>query len=777
MIQSDNLRDALKPWVLRFEEDLLQRTKKDAELLAPFTERYQEAKDGKRTSFTFNIWFEGERTQIAVAWVLSCVFARFLEDNDLIETPYLAGPGDRLQAASDQHVLYFRENPSHTERDYLLHLFTELAQLPALTSFFDAAHNPLWQLGPSGELCREFIFFWRKQHEESGNLEHDFVDPEWQTRFLGDLYQDLSEAARKRFALLQTPDFVEEFILDRTLTPAIETFGFREVRLIDPTCGSGHFLLGAFERLFAKWLEEEPGENPRSLTQKALDGVYGVDLNPFAVSIARFRLLIAALKACGDVQRLRNAPAFQINLAVGDSLLHGRRFRSFEGEETRQEFLPGDEEAFHDETKHFYEVENQEELHRILGQQYHAVVANPPYITVKDKALNKIYRKRYDTCYRKYALSVPFMERIFDLCILESEDGVSPAGFTGQITANSFMKREFGTKLIRQQVGEWDLNLIIDTSGAYIPGHGTPTVLLFGRNRRPTLPHVQLLSGIRGEPKTPENPREGLVWKSIISQLKEASPLNLFIEVQKVERNVIKTHPWILTELGRRINERFETKLAKKVEVVGFGAILGEDEAFLRDLNSHELASINQNYVRSFVEGTRVRDWNVTPISQAIFPYNESIELVQDDSFETSFWFQRSLLGGRKAFSGTTYLECGRPFWEYHQIPIERNQTPLSITFAFVATHNHFVLDRGGKVFNRSAPVVKLPAGASEEDHLRLLGPLNSSTACFWMKQVFHNKGSTVDSRGARQTTDPFEISMSTMELNSKNALYPLTLR
>ena len=84
-------------------------------------------------------------------------------------------------------------------------------------------------------------------------------------------------------------------------------------------------------------------------------------------------------------------------------------------------------------------------------------------------------------------------------------------------------------------------------------------------------------------------------------------------------------------------------------------------------------------------------------------------------------------------------------------------RTPLSIAFAFVATHNHFVLDRGGKVFNRSAPIIKLPRDATEDDHLALLGLLNSSTACFWMKQVFHNKGSTVDDRGARQTTVAFE--------------------
>ena len=54
---------------------------------------------------------------------------------------------------------------------------------------------------------------------------YDFTDPEWNTRFLGDLYQDLSEAARKTYALLQTPEFVEEFILKYTLDPAIEEFG------------------------------------------------------------------------------------------------------------------------------------------------------------------------------------------------------------------------------------------------------------------------------------------------------------------------------------------------------------------------------------------------------------------------------------------------------------------------------------------------------------------------------------------------------------------------
>lgn len=37
--------------------------------------------------------------------------------------------------------------------------------------------------------------------------------------------------------------------------------------------------------------------------------------------------------------------------------------------------------------------------------------------------------------------------------------------------------------------------------------------------------------------------------------------------------------------------------------------------------------------------------------------------------------------------------------------------------------------------------MIKLREGASEEEHLRLLGLLNSSTTCFWLQQVSHNKG------------------------------------
>jgi hypothetical protein len=250
-----------------------------------------------------------------------------------------------------------------------------------------------------GRRCA-LIQFCQRIDPDPGELDHDFGGLD--TRFLGDLYQDLSDAAKKRYALLQTPEFVERFILDRTLSPAIAEFGYRSVQLIDPACGSGHFLIDTFRRLFDMRVRNQPNLPLPSIAQAALDQIAGVDINPFAVGIARFRLLVTTLAACG-IKRLQDAPDFRINVATGDSLLHGRRFTQLD--------LKGDTYVSRDQgVRHVYASEDRDDLTKILGQQYHVVVGNPPYITPKDPGLNQAYRERYATCHMKYALVVPFVD-------------------------------------------------------------------------------------------------------------------------------------------------------------------------------------------------------------------------------------------------------------------------------------------------------------------------------------------------------------------------------
>ena len=514
MINAPQLLADLKRRLTLLEADLRDRINALPELKASLDGEWQAARDVHRTAETFESWSDQVITQAGVHWLLSCVFLRFIEDNTLIDRPWISGTplSGRLSLARDRHEAYFRAHPLESDRDYLLACFTEAGTLPGLHTFFDLAHNPVFRLGISGDAAMSLRQFWQQQDPNTGALLHDFFDPTWNTRFLGDLYQDLSEATRKRYALLQTPEFVEAFILDRTLTPAIREFGYREVRLIDPTCGSGHFLLGGFDRMVGEWSRAEPARHRRDVAQKALDAVSGIDLNPFAVAIARFRLLVAALKVC-DVQRLSEAPDFKINVAIGDSLLHGKRF----GMTANEDMFLGAEHFRGTGLEHAYAGEDLALVQHLLGRQYHAVVGNPPYIVVKDAALNAAYRSRYASCHRQYSLGVTFTERFFELALTQTANNA--AGFVGLITTNSFMKREFGSKLIEQVLPRLDMTHVVDTSGAYIPGHGTPTVILLGRHRPPVSQTVRTVMGIKGEPGTPDDPAIGLVWSAILNQM------------------------------------------------------------------------------------------------------------------------------------------------------------------------------------------------------------------------------------------------------------------
>lgn len=745
MIDATALLSDARKLTKKLVDDL--RDNADHEVL---TAEYATAKSAGRTSLSLPQWAEGIYAQVAVSWVLGAIFVRFCEDNGLVPDAWLSGPGNRRDIAREQRAEYLRQNPSHDDRHWLRHIFSVYAKLPATGDVF-GSHNPLWLLEPSADGAREILQVFQRINPDTGDLAHDFTDPTWNTRFLGDLYQDLSDHAKKQFALLQTPIFVEEFILDYTLEPAIKTFGLKDTDIIDPTCGSGHFLLGAFDRLFKKWVDAEPGTNRRELARRAVDAVAGVDVNPFAANIARFRLLLAALQAGGD-HRLADAPTYPIHIAVGDSLLHTGTQLTLAG--------IGDDDEAQAAAAHGYSTEDLDLATALLNRKWAAVVGNPPYIVVRDPALNSIYRKKYSTCHRQYSLGVPFTERFWDLARNDSNN-VDRAGFIGMITANSFMKREFGKKLIETWMPTHDLTHLIDTSGAYIPGHGTPTVVLFGRSRRPVAATVRAVLGIRGEPTTPVDASKGLVWTSIVRNLDNPGAQTDFVSVADIERRRLHNHPWSIggggaADLKDRLDQVGQS-LSSRISEIGFGAVTRDDEVFLIGGGAASRRRIDNRFIRPLVAGEEVRDWSVNDPVEALWPYSEeTLDAEGQPSLIQALWPWRVQLSSRVAF-GLTQIQRGLYWWEYSMFFRERFRTRMSISFPAVATHNHFVLDRGGKVFNRSAPVIKLQEESTEADHFDLLGVLNSSTACFWMKQVFHNKGSTVDQRGARQTTDPFE--------------------
>ncbi|MFG3657078.1 BREX-2 system adenine-specific DNA-methyltransferase PglX [Streptomyces sp. NPDC047706] len=767
--QAALLKD-LRRQVVILEDDLRARSESVEEYRVRLESEYRRAREAQRTAATYGAWRDERVTQAAVAWVLACVFVRFCEDHGLIEAPFIAGPGERLVEAEERHEAHFREHPDHNDRDWLLAAFEHLAGAhETVAGLFDRAHNPLWELMPSYEAASELLRFWRRW-DADGRIVYDFSYLEWDTRFLGDLYQDLSDHARKTYALLQTPEFVEEFILDLTLDPAIEEFGLdpvvegpggaerRGLRTIDPACGSGHFLLGIFERLVEKWREAEPGADEWSVVRRALESVHGCDKNPFAVSIARFRLLVAAMRAAG-AERLAIAPVFPINVAVGDSLLHGRDAAGIQTDlgtlfEETERGGPGAGGAFVYSTEDVGEFAGEVDL---LGRgSYHVAVGNPPYITVKDDQEKKNYRAAYDACAGQYALSVPFAQRLFELALKGAGGAQGGGGFVGQITANSFMKREFGKRLIERYFHERvELSYVIDTSGAYIPGHGTPTVILVGRNRVPSDHRtIRAVLGVRGEPSQPEVAAEASVWKAIVQQTDRPGSDSEWVTVEDVSRGRLAGFPWSLSgggagQLVEHLTRGPRALLGSRTESIGFCAVTREDDAYMIGRGAGRRLGIPPVSIRPLLGGSEVRDWGFGDGIGSIFPYRDSSRSAEIDSaVEKVLWPNRLLLKLRRALSGTQE-EQGLTWYEYSSFAPKRYWADRLISFPFVSTHNHFVLRRDARGFIRTAPVIKLPEGAGEDEHLELLGVLNSSTACFWLKQVSQDKGN----RGGERST------------------------
>jgi hypothetical protein len=141
-----------------------------------------------------------------------------------------------------------------------------------------------------------------------------------------------STVDRKRTGTFYTPRSLTDFIVRRTLAPLVRERSVDQIlslRIVDPSMGSGAFLVSACRYLAdacerAHLLEQsrEVTEDERAVLRRRVAErcLYGVDINPMAVQVARLSLWLTTLAADRPLTFLDH------HLAVGDSLV-GARFR------------------------------------------------------------------------------------------------------------------------------------------------------------------------------------------------------------------------------------------------------------------------------------------------------------------------------------------------------------------------------------------------------------------------------------------------------------------
>lgn len=126
---------------------------------------------------------------------------------------------------------------------------------------------------------------------------------------------------RKEQGIYYTPKFIVDYIVQNALGPVLDKCqsinDLQKIKILDPACGSGSFLVAAMNFLIKKY--EAFGVKPDSLLkiQVLQNNIYGVDLDQQAVELARLNLLLNTF----DSQM--KLPNIGHNIKNGNSLISG----------------------------------------------------------------------------------------------------------------------------------------------------------------------------------------------------------------------------------------------------------------------------------------------------------------------------------------------------------------------------------------------------------------------------------------------------------------------
>jgi type I restriction-modification system DNA methylase subunit len=237
---------------------------------------------------------------------------------------------------------------------------------------------------------------------------------------------------RKAGGVYYTPTYIVDYIVKQTVGKLLEGKTPKQaarLRILDPACGSGSFLLGAYQLLLDwhrdRYLEDGPKKHTKDLYQGTggvwrlttagkkrilLANIYGVDIDPQAVEVTKLSLLLKVLEGESE-QSLqsqllmfheRALPDLSRNIQCGNSLIG-------------PDFYVGQQMEFFDEEQQYrINVFNWKNAFPWLRETggFDVVIGNPPYVRQESLSVFKDYfKKQYQSFNSGADLYTYFMEK------------------------------------------------------------------------------------------------------------------------------------------------------------------------------------------------------------------------------------------------------------------------------------------------------------------------------------------------------------------------------
>ncbi len=225
-----------------------------------------------------------------------------------------------------------------------------------------------------------------------------------------------SRKKRKEQGIYYTPKYIVDYIVKETLGKKLEEVKsiheLKQLKVLDPACGSGSFLTKALETINDKYKDFSSPGNQDTKTQIILENIHGVDLDPQAVELAKLNLLIDAL------DKKDKLPDLTENIRVGNSLISGseEELKKYFGKNWRDK-------------KHF---NWDEELSSVIKQGgFDVIIGNPPWGSNIDDDL-KFFGDKYPN-------STKEKKDVYKIFIEKSIELLNSSGVFGFIVPNSFL--------------------------------------------------------------------------------------------------------------------------------------------------------------------------------------------------------------------------------------------------------------------------------------------------------------------------------------------------
>ena len=305
---------------------------------------------------------------------------------------------------------------------------------------------------------------------------------------------------KKAGGVYYTPTYIVDYIVKQTVGKLVADKSpaqISKLRILDPACGSGSFLLGAYQYLLdhhLRWYQaNDPQKYSRGKTPALYQGpqggwrltstekkrillnnIHGVDIDRQAVEVTKLSLLLKVLEketeeTIGQQLTLWREPALpdlDHNIKCGNSLIGPDYFEA--------QLIPDE-----DEIRRVNPFDWPAEFPEIMaGGGFDAVIGNPPYIriqTMKDWVPTEVefYKQSYKTASKgNYDIYVIFVERALRL--------LNNHGRLGYILPHKFFQAKYGAPLRELIIrGKYLAEVIHFGDQQIFPGATTYTCLLF----------------------------------------------------------------------------------------------------------------------------------------------------------------------------------------------------------------------------------------------------------------------------------------------------------